>query len=77
MRSENHSTHAEANAIDMIIHGRVIPDEETIAKIDSVTKAEMADLARKIFARKPTLASLGPVQQVISYDEILQRLNNA
>ena len=77
MRSENHSTHAESNAIDMVIYGRVIPDSETIARIDSVTKEEMAALARRIFAGKPTLASLGPIAQVAPYDDILKRLNHA
>ncbi|MBQ7413270.1 MAG: insulinase family protein [Alphaproteobacteria bacterium] len=77
MRSENHGTHAESNAIDMIIHGRVVPDEEAIAKIDAVTKQDMACVARQIFAGRPTLASLGPISQVPLYDSVLKRLNYA
>jgi predicted Zn-dependent peptidase len=77
MRSENWSTHAGSNAIDMIIHNRVMDNAETIAKIDAVTKEDMANLARRIFAGKPTLASLGPISQVATYDDVLKRLNHA
>ena len=77
MRSENHGTHAESNAIDMIIHGRVVPDEEAIAKIDAITKQDMSRVARQIFAGRPTLASLGPISRVASYDSVLKRLNHA
>ena len=77
MRAENHSTHAESNATDMIIYGRVVPDAESIARIEAVTRADMATLARRIFARRPTLATLGPVERVASYDSVLQRLSHA
>ena len=77
MRSENFSSHAESNAIDMIIYGRVIPDEETIAKIDAVTTDDLSRLAKRLFSGHPTLASLGPIDQVAPYDDILRRLNHA
>ena len=77
MRSENHSTHAESNAIDMVIYNRVVSDEETIAKIDAVQKEDMAALAKQVFSGKPTLASLGPVGHVAPYDNILKWLDHA
>ena len=77
MRSENHGSHAESNAVDMIIYGRVVPDAETIERIDSVTISDLSRLARRIFAGRPTLASLGPVDRVAPYDDILKRLNHA
>lgn len=77
MRSENWSTHAESNAIDMIIHGRVVPDEEALKQIDAVSKQDMALLAHQIFAGRPTLATLGPISQVASYDDVCGRLKNA
>ncbi len=77
MRSENWSTHAESNAIDMIIHGRVVPDDEALKQIDSVTKQDMSDLARQIFASRPTLATLGPIKQVAAYDDVCGWLKNA
>ena len=77
MRSENHGAHAESNAVDMIIYGRVVPDAETISRIDSVTVSDLSRLARRIFAGRPTLASLGPVKRVAPYDDVLKRLNHA
>lgn len=77
MRSENWNTHAESNAIDMITNQRVISDDETIAKIDAVSREGLSALARRIFAQKPTLASLGPIKHVASYDDILSRLSHA
>ena len=77
MRAENWSTHAESNATDMIIYDRVVPDSESIRKIDAVTGADMARLAKRIFMGKPTLATLGPVKKVIPYDKVLSYLNHA
>ena len=77
MRAENWSTHAESNATDMIIYDRVVPDSESIRKIDAVTGADMVRLAKRIFMGKPTLATLGPVKKVIPYDKVLSYLNHA
>ena len=77
MRAENWSTHAESNATDMVIYNRVVPDNETIERIEAVTRDDLSALAKRIFAGRPTLASLGPVQHVMSYDEVLKRLNHA
>lgn len=77
MRTENWNTHAESNAIDMIIYGRVIPDAEALDRIDAVSKQDMANLARRLFAGRPTLAALGPVDHVADYDDVCRRLNHA
>ena len=77
MRSENFSSHAESNAIDMVIYDRVVPDEETIAQIDAVTVQDLSKLATRLFAGRPTLASLGPIDRVTPYDDILKHLNHA
>ena len=77
MRAENWSTHAESNATDMIIYDRVVPDSESIRNIEAVTKEDMVRLAKRIFAGKPTLATLGPVTKVTSYEKVLSYLNHA
>jgi predicted Zn-dependent peptidase len=77
MRSENWSNHAESNAMDMIIYGRVVPDSETIAAIEAVTPNDLSALAKRLFAGRPTLASLGPIDKVAPYEDILKRLNHA
>lgn len=77
MRMENISAHAEINAIDMVIHGRVVPKEETIAAIDRVDSEALKRVAHRVFSSKPTLAALGPIKHVMAYDEVLRRLKNA
>jgi len=77
MRAENWSTHAESNATDMIIYNRVISDQETIRQIEAVTSDQMAQLARRIFSGKPTLATLGPVKKVTPYETVLSGLKHA
>ncbi len=75
MRYENMSAHAEMNAIDMIIYGRIIPIEETISRIDSVSLSGLKAAAKNILSSKPTLAALGPIQHVMSYEDIQKRLS--
>lgn len=74
MRSEAISTHAEMNATDMIVHGRIVPKEEVINDISSITAADLDRVAERIFASCPTFAALGPIKHVMSYDEICSRL---
>ena len=77
MRMETISAHAEMNAVDMIIHGRVVPKEETIADIEAVDRTALQRMAHRLFSSKPTLAALGPIKHVMSYEEIRTKLKNA
>lgn len=77
MRLENWGSHAESNAVDMIIHGRVMTKEETLAKIEAVTKDDLVHLGKRIFKGVPTCSALGPIQQVMPYEQIVERLKNA
>lgn len=74
MRLENISTHAEANAIDMIIQGRPVSKEEVVAEIEAIDLARLERASRRIFATKPTLAALGPIEHVMSYEDVISRL---
>lgn len=76
MQYESISKHAEMNAIDMIINNRIETKEEVIEKINAVTKTDLDRVADRIFTTHPTFASLGPVKQVMSYDEVLKRLGH-
>lgn len=74
MRMENMATHAEMNAVDMIIHGRIVPKEEVIEKIQSIQKEELERVGKTLLSKKITFAALGPIQKVMSLEEITQRL---
>lgn len=74
MREENIFSHARTNAVDMIVHGRLVSKEEVIQKIDSVQKSKLRQTALRLFRQKPTFAALGPIKHVMSYNEITTRL---
>lgn len=74
MRLENPATHAEANALDLVIRGRLISKEEAIAQVEKITREDLSRIGHRIFSGRPTLAALGPIQDVMSYDKICERL---
>jgi len=74
MKRESTSARAESNARDMAIYGRIIDKDETLQQIDAVSKQQLEKLALSIFTGKPTLACLGPVKHVLSYEDLCNRL---
>ncbi len=74
MRLENISSHAEMNALDTILFGRIIPKEEVIEQIQNVQKADLQRVALSIISSKPTLSALGPIKEVMPMDMIIDRL---
>ncbi|MFL5279926.1 MAG: M16 family metallopeptidase [Rhodopila sp.] len=61
MSLESTGSRCEQLARQMQIFGRVIPTQETIAKINAVTVADVQRAAARQFRGAPTLAALGPV----------------
>jgi predicted Zn-dependent peptidase len=74
MSREGTSSRCEQLASQLLLYGRPIPVEEMVAKIEAVGTADVARVARRVFASSPTLASLGPVSQVPSLDAVRRRL---
>ena len=74
MRLENISSHAEMNAIDTILFGRIIPKEEVINQIQAVQKSDLERVAKSIISGTPTLAALGPIKEVMPMNKIIDRL---
>lgn len=74
MRLENISSHAEMNAIDTILFGRIIPKEEVIQQIDDVKKSDLERIAQEVISKTPTFAALGPIKEVLPFDKIIDRL---
>ncbi len=61
----------------MLVHGRALDEAEQVAAVERVGKAELQDLARRIFATTPTLSAIGPLSRLESYDRIADRLRAA
>ncbi len=76
MKRESTSARCEGNARNIAIFGRVIPKEETIARIEEVDASLLQKTAHFIFSKKPTLASLGPIEHVWDYDLLIERLRH-
>jgi predicted Zn-dependent peptidase len=60
------------------IFGRVLEMDEIIAKIDAITVDDVAALAKHVFLEgaAPTLSAIGPIKNLMPYDEICDTLRN-
>ncbi len=65
---------ADRLAQNILKYGRPIPLDEILAKIDAVQASDLDALARKVFATRPTFATVGPLAQVEEFDQIEKRL---
>lgn len=74
MSLESTFRRAEKLAQNIIKFNRIIPLEETLAKIDQVDTDKLDALAKRMFATQPTFAAVGPVANVESFDAIKKRL---
>ncbi|WP_291298073.1 pitrilysin family protein [Elioraea sp.] len=64
MSLESTSSRCEQIAHHIHTWGRVIPMEESLAKLAAVTTDDVAAAARKMFRAAPTLAAVGPVAKL-------------
>ena len=55
-------------------HGRLHTQQEILDAIDTVTKQDIQDAARRIFASEPTISTVGPGRNMPRYDQIRQDL---
>ena len=74
MAMEHPTARCEHNAAHLLTYGRLLEKEEILDKIAAVTIQDVRTLAEKIFSGKPSLACLGPVSHVMSYDDLTARL---
>ncbi len=74
MSLESTGSRCEQLARQIQVHGRVIPVEETKAKIAAVTIEQVQQAAARAFRGKPTLAALGPAEHVPNLAAIAESL---
>jgi len=74
MTLESPSARAGQIARQLLLFGRVIPTEELVERIESITPDSIRDLATRIFTgSKPTLAAVGAIDGVMNHAEIERR----
>ena len=74
MSLESTGSRCEQLARQLQVHGRVIPVEETKARIAAVTVEQVQQAAALMFRARPTLAAMGPAEHVPGIDAIMEEL---
>ncbi|MBK1661487.1 M16 family metallopeptidase [Paracraurococcus ruber] len=74
MSLESTGSRTEQLARQLQVHGRIIPVEETKARIAAVTVEDVQEAARAAFRSAPTLAALGPAGKVPGLPAIAEKL---
>jgi predicted Zn-dependent peptidase len=74
MSLESTGSRCEQLARQLQVFGRVIPVEETKARIAAVTVEEVQEAAARIFRARPTLAAMGPAEHVPAVEKIAEKL---
>jgi predicted Zn-dependent peptidase len=76
MALESSTARAEQLARQMMIYGRPLRLDEIVERIDAVDAAAVRRVASRIASHaKPTVAAIGPLQRLASYDEIAARFS--
>jgi len=75
MGMESTSGRCEQRARQMMIFGHPISPEDTIEKINSVDLDSVKRVARRVFATPITTAMIGPEKNLMSNEELYERLN--
>jgi predicted Zn-dependent peptidase len=74
MALESTMSRCEQLGQQMLIYDRPVPVEEIVAKIDGVDRDAVVKAAGRLRASRPTVAALGPIAKLESYDRIAERL---
>jgi predicted Zn-dependent peptidase len=74
MSLESTGSRCEQLARQFQVFGRVVPTEETVAKLNAVTTADVCRAATRVFRGAPTLATMGPAEKVPSLGQVAERL---
>jgi predicted Zn-dependent peptidase len=74
MTLESPSARAGQIARQLLLFGRVIPTQELVEKIESITIEDIRELATRIFtASSPTLAAVGAINGMMDHIEVARR----
>ena len=74
MARESMMSRADQHAKGVLLRGRIRTPEEVIKSINAVEIQSLERIAKQVFSTSPTLAALGPLGQLESFDKIKERL---
>jgi predicted Zn-dependent peptidase len=75
MATESTMSNAAIAVHQIFTKEKLINIEETLEKIKNVSKSSIEKAAKKLLSSKPTVSSIGPIQQLENLDNITKRLN--
>tara|TARA_Y100000590_G_scaffold423430_2_gene529312 strand:+ start:4004 stop:5257 length:1254 start_codon:yes stop_codon:yes gene_type:complete len=75
MSMESSSSNAGTSAYQLIRYNKLIDIDERIEKINNVTKKSIEKVIAKTLKSKPTIASIGPINNLEKIDKIESRFN--
>ena len=75
MSMESTMSRAEQLGQHLLLFGRSIPTREIIAKIDEVDIDALKAAAAKLFASVPTIAAMGPLAHLETYEQTARRFS--
>ena len=73
MSRESTMSNASIGVHQILTKGKLIDKNEIIQKIQNVSKSSIEKVANKIVKSKPTIASIGPIKELESIDQITRR----
>ena len=74
MSLESTSSRCEQLARQLMVFGRPLPTAESVGRIEAVDLASVQAAARRLFSSPPTMATIGPVERVLPYGDVVDRL---
>ncbi|RLQ87466.1 M16 family metallopeptidase [Notoacmeibacter ruber] len=78
MSSESSMSRASQIARQFLTHGRVLPRQEVLDRLNDISAERIADLAHRTFMGSvPTVAGIGPLGPLMPYDAIQRRLGSS
>ncbi|KKX28283.1 pitrilysin family protein [Rhizobium sp. LC145] len=77
MGQESPAARAGQMARQMILYGRIIPNQEMMERLEGITTERLTDLAgRLFFDTVPTLSAVGPIERLAPMSEISAALSS-
>jgi predicted Zn-dependent peptidase len=74
MGRESMMSRADQMAKHMVFRDEQLNIAKIVGMVDALNKDQIADVANRIFASKPTMTALGPLDKLESYDSVCARL---
>jgi predicted Zn-dependent peptidase len=74
MGQESVMRRAEIIGHQILNYGKPVSSEKILDRFMAVTQEDVQHIARKVFARKPILTALGPLEELEDYRKIVARL---